>query len=409
MRLIVVILAVLNSFVTYAQEAAGVVIPAAPVKRRDTTGQTDLIDIASRLLKLRIPKPVQEERGKTIYFSLLPFNSSVPGGSGRALITSTTAATYFGPRRTTNLSSATFTPYWNFNGRFGLPLRTSVWLANNAWTIQGDMRFLVYPQYTWGVGGTRAEEEKLLVDYKYIRFHQAALKKITPYFFAGIGYNLDYHFNIKTEDTLTSVKQFTGYAYGTGANSFSSGISVNLLYDTRNNSINPLPGVYANLVYRVNPKSLGSNDSWHSLYLDIRKYISLNTTRPRQQNTLALWSYVWTVFNGNTPLLDLPGIGWDPYNRSGRGIDQNRYSGKTLWYFESEYRRDITQNGLFGFVVFANVNSVTDLNNRFTGINPAGGAGLRIKFNKKSRTNIGIDYGFSKDYRSIILNLGEAF
>ncbi|MEO8173563.1 MAG: hypothetical protein ABI581_10785, partial [Sediminibacterium sp.] len=80
-----------------------------------------------------------------------------------------------------------------------------------------------------------------------------------------------------------------------------------------------------------------------------------------------------------------------------------------LLYFESEYRRDITDNGLFGFVVFANVNSVTDINNRFSGLNPAGGAGLRIKFSKGSRTNIGIDFGISKDYNSIILNLGEAF
>lgn len=409
MRNLFSLLALLTCFSSLAQDASGVIIPPAPVKRRDTAQQVDLIDIARSIFKFRPAKPIREERGKNIYFSLLPFNSSVPGGSGRALITTTTAATYFGPRRTTNISSATFTPYWNFGNRFGLPLRTSIWLPNNTWTIQGDIRFLHYPQYSWGLGGIRSEKESLLVEYKYIRFSQSALKKITPYFFAGGGYHFDYHLNIKTDDSTQNLKQYTGYEHGTGSNSFSSGISVNLLYDTRNNSINPLPGVYGNLVYRINSKILGSNQNWQSLYLDLRKYISLNPSNRLQQNTLALWSYVWTTFNGPAPLLDLPGIGWDPYNRSGRGIDQNRYSGKTLLYFESEYRRDITRNGLFGFVVFANINSVTDVNNRFTGINPAGGAGLRIKFNKGSRTNIGIDFGMSKDYRSIILNLGEAF
>lgn len=408
MRIVVSLLLIGFSFAATAQDAAGVIIPAAPVKKRDTAGQKDLIDIAVQLLHFRPPKPVKEERGKNIYFSLLPFNSSVPGGSGRALITTTTAATYLGPRKTTNISSATFTPYWNFNNRFGLPLRTSVWLADNKWTLQGDMRLLFYPQYTWGVGGTRPDQEKLLVDYKYIRFYESALKKITPFLFAGIGYHLDYHLNIKTNDSV-GLKPYTGYDYGTGSNSISSGISFNLLYDTRNNSINPLPGAYANIVFRINPKLMGSNEHTQSLYIDVRKYISLNRQNRQQQNTLAFWSYVSTVFNSRTPLLDLPGIGWDPYNRSGRGIDQNRYSGKTLLYFESEYRRDITRNGLLGFVVFANANSVTDLNNRFTGINTAAGAGLRIKFNKGSRTNIGIDYGFSKDYRSVILNLGEAF
>jgi len=100
----------------------------------------------------------------------------------------------------------------------------------------------------------------------------------------------------------------------------------------------------------------------------------------------------------------------DPYQRSGRGIEQSRYRGQRLCYFETEYRRDITANGLLGFVLFSNVNSVTQPNNnRFVYWHPAGGGGLRIKFNKKSDTNVCIDYGFSKNYSSVRINLGEAF
>ena len=389
-----------------AQDASSILPQNNAVK--DTARQTDLIDIAKDLFHIR-PQKIREQREKKIYFSLLPISSTVPGGSGRALITSTTAATYLGPRSTTNISSATFTPYWNFQGRFGLPLRTSIWLPNNTWTIQGDTRFLVYPQYSWGLGSSHNYDERVLVDYKYIRFYQSALKRITPYFFAGAGYNLDYHFNIRSDDPNVDLKQYSGYPYGTSGNSFSSGISLNLLYDTRNNSINPLPGAYANIVYRVNPTFLGSNNSWHSLYVDARKYVSLNPAKHNQQNVLAFWSYFWTVLSSGVPYLDLPSIGWDPYNRSGRGIDQNRYSGKTLFYLESEYRRDITNNGLLGFVVFANVNTVSGSGTQFTSWHPAAGTGLRIKFNKGSNTNIGIDYGFSKGYSSIIFNLGETF
>jgi hypothetical protein len=108
--------------------------------------------------------------------------------------------------------------------------------------------------------------------------------------------------------------------------------------------------------------------------------------------------------------LNLPSIGNDPYQRSGRGIEQNRYRGESLFYLETEYRCDITDNGLFGFVAFANVNSASQPNSRqFRYFNPAGGAGLRIKFNKKTDTNIGIDYGLSKGYSSISINLGETF
>ena len=100
----------------------------------------------------------------------------------------------------------------------------------------------------------------------------------------------------------------------------------------------------------------------------------------------------------------------DPYSRSGRGIEQNRFRGKRLIYFESEYRRDITEDGLLGLVVFANLNSASQpQNNSFIYWNPSGGAGLRIKFNKSSGTNIAIDYGFSQGYSGVIVGLGEAF
>ncbi|MGZ3757820.1 MAG: BamA/TamA family outer membrane protein [Mucilaginibacter sp.] len=406
MKKLTCIMILLLPAAVYAQTASSI-IPDT-VKKADTIRQVDLIDIGKSIFHIR-PKVIRTQADKKVYFSILPTNSNVPGGSGRALVTSTTAGTYLGPRATTNLSSLNFAPYWNFGSRFGLPLRSSIWLPNNTWTIQGDIRLLRYPQFTWGLGNDRSYADQTLVDYDYIRFYQSALKRIKPYLFAGFGYDLDFHANVHSDEAGTDLKQFTNYQYGTAGSSFSSGITFNLLYDTRNNSINPLPGAYANIVYRVDPTFLGSNNYWNSLYIDLRKYVPLNPSKPSQQNTIAFWGYLWTVFNGNAPYLDLPSIGWDPYNRSGRGIDQNRYRGKTLFYFETEYRRDITENGLLGFVVFSNVSTVSGSGDLFSSWHPAAGTGLRIKFNKGSGTNLGIDYGFSKGYNSIMLNLGEAF
>ena len=373
---------------------------------RDTAIKRDLIDIAKSLFKIK-PKPRIDTGEKRIYFSALPIGANVPGG-GRALITSTSAGFYLGNRKTTNISNVTFTPYSNFKSRFGLPLRSNIWLKDNSWNILGDTRFLVYPQYTWGLGSGH-NDDKILIDYKYVRFYQSALKRIKPYMYVGLGYNLDYFINAKTSGA--DLEQFSGYAYGTtaGKNEFSSGVSLNLLYDTRNNSINPLPGCYLNIILRNNPVYLGSKTNWQSLYVDARKYIPLNK-KAHQQNVLALWTYAWTGLSSAIPYLNLPSIGWDPYNRSGRGIEQNRYRGKGLIYFESEYRRDITNNGLLGFVVFANATAVTETEkNRFRNIHPAVGSGLRLKFNKSSNTNIAVDYGLSKGYSGFMINLGEAF
>jgi len=374
----------------------------------DTTGQRDLLDIAVKVFKLK-PRKKNTEK-KEVYFSILPLSTSVPGGS-KALVTSTTAGFYLGDRKTTYLSSVTFAPYFNFRGRYGLPVHSSIWLENNTYNIQGDTRFLVYPQYTWGQGGRRPEGDKLLVNFNYIRFYQSLLWRVEPYFYIGGGINMDYYFSINTNENVNPVplQDFTLYPYGTaGTHSFSSGLTFNMVYDSRQNSINPLPGMFANLIYRHDASFLGSNDNAQSLYLDFRKYISLTTDGPK--NVIAMWAYYWTTLTRGTPFLNLPGIGNDPYQRSGRGMQQNRYRGEGLVYYEAEYRRDITADGLFGFVVFANFNSASEPNtHRFAYINTAAGGGLRIKFNKKSATNVAIDYGFSKGYNGLIIGLGEAF
>lgn len=111
-----------------AQDASDMIPKQGALK--DTSRQTDLIDIAKGLFNIN-PKNPRVQKEKKIYFSFLPIPGAVPGGAGRALITSTTAGTYLGPRNTTNLSSATFAPYWNLKNRFGLPLRSSIWLRDN--------------------------------------------------------------------------------------------------------------------------------------------------------------------------------------------------------------------------------------------------------------------------------------
>ncbi len=375
----------------------------------DTTGQKDLIDIGVKLFKFKPRK--YPKNNQQVYYSILPISTAVPGGSN-VLVTSTTAGFYLGPRKTTYLSSVTFAPYFNFKGRYGLPIHSSIWLKNNSFNIEGDTRFLVYPQDTWGLGGGQPESAKVLVDYDYVRFYQSVLKRISPYFYAGIGYNMDYYFDINpfAGNQPVSLSDFTHYSYGTAPNqkSFTSGLSLNFLYDTRQNSLNPIPGAYGNIIYRFNTEALGSDNNSRSIYLDFRKYISLTEAGPKNQ--LAFWSYYWTTISSGTPYLNLPAIGMDPYQRSGRGIEQNRYRGESLIYFETEYRKDITNNGLLGFVLFANVNSASQPNTRtFEYFNPAGGGGLRIKFNKKSDTNICLDYGFSKGYSDLTIALGEAF
>jgi hypothetical protein len=84
-----------------------------------------------------------------------------------------------------------------------------------------------------------------------------------------------------------------------------------------------------------------------------------------------------------------------------------------LIYGEAEYRQMLTRNGLLGLVVFANAATFTNLSTGerlFDSVAPAAGAGLRVLFNKRSRTNLCVDGAFGKDgAKGLYLAIQDAF
>ena len=81
-----------------------------------------------------------------------------------------------------------------------------------------------------------------------------------------------------------------------------------------------------------------------------------------------------------------------------------------LLYGEAEYRFDLTKSGLWGGVVFVNGQSFIEPEiNKFKYIKPAGGFGLRLKFNKYSDSNITSDIAFGKGSVVWYVGLNEAF
>ena len=122
-------------------------------------------------------------------------------------------------------------------------------------------------------------------------------------------------------------------------------------------------------------------------------------------------TFYWSVISGNTPYFDLPSNGSDPgTGTSSRGIQRDRFRSNALLYFEGEYRFNILRNGFLGGVVFSNFTSVSQYETQnFQYWHPAAGFGARVKFNKYTKVNVDMDFGFSKDYWGFYLNIGEAF
>ena len=370
--------------------------------------QLDLLDIYRIILKKgpRSQKLENKKGGKKFKLALASAGSfSLAAKLG--LVVSTNAAFYTDNSSDTKISAIKASLSYNLNNQIVLPIISNIWTKGNRFNLLGDWRYYKFPEHTYGLGGhTTVSQNSNSLNYSNLVIHEAVVKKFINSLYVGPAYNLSWHWGVKEEG------QADGYPsdfkkYGLSKTSVSSGIGITALYDTRLNSINPSDAHYAYLSFCPNVKFLGSDNNYQSLIIDLRKYI----TPGESKNVLAFWSYSWFTFNGNAPYLDLPSTGWDTYSNMGRGYRQSRFRGKNLLYVETEYRFGITRNGFLGGVVFANAQSVTDWpDNKFKTVYPAVGTGLRIKFNKRSNTNLCIDYGVGLNgSQGIFFNLGEVF
>jgi hypothetical protein len=370
----------------------------------DSSKQRDIADEIYQFLG-KTAKLQQGAHPKKINLSVVPaIGYSLT--TGFAADITTNAAFYTSSTHAENLSEIVSSLAFDTKSQKFFTSKGEIWADHNNYKFVSDVRVMEYPIDTYGLGTNSTTNETNPIKYDYIRFYGTLYRKIITNFYAGAGYNLDYHFDITQAGNQDhSVSDFTKYGFST--HSTSSGINLDLLYDSRKNPINPLNGAYASLIYRQNMDFLGSTSTWHSWLLDLRKYYKLS---PASNNILAFWAMA-AVSSTGTPYLDLPSTGMDMYNNSGRGYAQGRFRGKDMLYLDSEYRFGITPNGLLGGVLFVNGETLSGYpDNQFQKIAPAIGTGIRIKANKHSDSNICIDYGYGIDHsHGFFVNLGEVF
>jgi outer membrane protein assembly factor BamA len=293
-----------------------------------------------------------------------------------------------------------------------------VYLSQDKWIFQGDWRILLFSQSTYGLGimnlpgafslnGLNIEDNETgeqPMQFTYVRLYETVFTRIKGRWYAGLGLALDNHSKIMDErlDMVAEPPFFTSHFLYSNVRDFpvdqynATGVLAKVLYDKRDNSINAQSGVYLDAGLRFNQKGLGSTWNSTQALLELRNYQRLG----KGTNRLAFWLIGQFLKAGNLPYLALPSIGWDTYNRSGRGYIQGRFWGENLIYGEVEYRFYISPTGLLGGVFFLNTISVDNpvaqqqLFERFAF---GYGSGLRVKMNKETRTNICMDIGFGQN------------
>ena len=306
-------------------------------------------------------------------------------------------------------------------------VKNSVMLNNNKIFLSGDWRFYIFSQSNYGLGtdiippkyrdadfDLSALEEPM--SYNYLKFHQTVSWEVKNNYYVGAGIHLDWYTTIVDENLDIANGQFTNhYNYNTkyefDYNEYVvNGLSLNLLYDSRDNQINTNNGMFANINYRINPAFNQSQDVSSVLYGEYRYFLPLS--KYNKQHVFSLWATAQFVTTGNVPYLNLPSIGWDQRSRSGKGYTQGLFRGQKMVYFETEYRFPISCNQLISGTVFANFTTASDKDREirlFQYIQPAFGVGLRILIDKATRTNLVLNYAWGRHSDAFYLNAGESF
>lgn len=365
----------------------------------------DKKDIRDVLYKIFKKNDSVNYKDKKLAFSLLPVPVDVNSSTG--LIISFLTSFYLGNDYTkTKMSQVTFSPYFSFSNQYVFPLQTYIYTKENKWSFIGDYRYMIYPQFTYGLGEHNTDEEMSTLNYQQWRFYQFVNRKVFGNYRLGLGVLLDNYKNISEESNIEEETDYSKYMNGDFADETSLGIAIQGLYDSRENTINPEQGFYLEADLRINTNGI-DGDKWQSLYVDARKYYSFSKEKHK---VWASRAFYWSTFGGKPHYLDLPSIGWDREGKTGRGFTKNRYRSNALLYFETEYRTDITANGFIGAVFFTNISSVSKFDTyKFTKWNPAVGTGLRVKWNKQNNNNLVLDFGVSKNDWSLRLGLAENF
>lgn len=345
---------------------------------------------------------------------------------------------FTGDPSTTRMSTSLGTLTYSTKNQLMFTYKSNIYLPDDKMILLGDWRMFDTSQPTFGLGTGPADQKILagnteggfapgydaqIMEFKYLRFYETAFVKVLPSFYLGFGYHMDYHFDIKDnyyeEHGYSSHKAYSDY-YGFNSEEYiQSGVSLNFMYDSRDNAANPYSGRYALLTYRMNPEWLGSSKKSSSLWMEYRDYFALGKKKTELQpnHMLAIWGYGNFVTSGVSSYLNLPALGWDQFGKSGRAYTQGRFRGENIIYTELEYRAHILGTrknpNFLGAVAFVNATTTSSDHadiNLFQNYNFGYGVGLRVMLNKKSRTNLTLDYAWG-DYnaKGFFLSLNETF
>ena len=303
----------------------------------------------------------------------------------------------------------------------------NLFTPGNKWNLQGNLVVAktVSPDYGLGIGrsisgGSDADvilanplHKPYAIHSYYYNIREKVYKNVAKNLFIGAGLSFEIRRKIENNDTAGNITPSGVYnkRHGFPQDRYSAnGFLFNVQYTSRDNPNRAYRGIYFDAGFRINQAWIGSTKNSMQLTSDFRKYISLSEASP--ETVLAFWNWGSYLLSGSIPYLELPGTARDGSFRSGRGYTAQYFKGTQFNDTELELRFPILANKFISGVVFGNMQTGNDEHGTrlFQVFQPGYGAGLRVLFNKTTRTNLALDYAFGKfGKKGFFLNLNETF
>ena len=397
------------------------------VKNHALLYQTDFNDVKGRMLH-HVPKlDTAINKFRKIFIPSLTYSPSTGFELGAAI----SALKFLGKPDSTSISTGSLGVSASTKGLVFIIYKHNIYFPNNKWSLQGDWQAGRVLALDYGIGtGRKTQDEDFsfngypivadssifTIKYNLIRFKETAYKKLFGNFYTGIGISINAYTNIDRERSGNPRSHNYRYSDRRGfspSHYLANAISFKLQYDTRDHPNRPYKGLYADAGVKTFQKAIGSSENALQVVTELRKYWSLSNKNP--EHVLAFWHWGSYLINGKIPYLELPGTGKDGDGRSGRAYTIGRFKGLSFFYAEAEYRFPILANKFISGVAFANTEtgsnqSVVNKTKLFKYWEPGAGVGIRILYNKYSRSNICIDYGIGNyGAKGIFVSLNEAF
>lgn len=303
----------------------------------------------------------------------------------------------------------------------------NIFTPGNKFNFQGNLvaSKTVSPDYGFGIGRTfkgGSAADSVLADptHKvypihsiYFNLREKVYKKVAKNLFVGAGMSFEIRRKVDDNDSVDNATPSSVYnnRHDLPQDHYSmNGFLFNLEYITRDNPNRAYKGIYFDAGVRINQTWIGSTKNAVQISSDFRKYFSLSSSAPGF--VLAFWNWGSYLVTGTIPYLELAGTARDGTFRSGRGYTTQYFRSTKFNDTEGELRFPIMTNQFLSGVVFGNLQTGSDAHGTkiFQQFEPGYGAGLRVLFNKATRTNLALDYAYGRfGNKGFFLNLNECF